>query len=78
MFVHHHDPSVLLVHVHMYKLDLCGKGTRNEIYRVPPERKRAKKGGKEAVEDRSFFLGNLKTPAKTTSRKSPALIKICL
>lgn len=40
MFAHHHVPGALLVHVHMYKFDLCGKGTPSGICRVPPERMR--------------------------------------
>lgn len=43
MSVHRHDPNVLLVHVHTYKFDLCGKGTPSGICRVPPERKGIKK-----------------------------------
>ena len=44
MFAHHRVLGALLVHVHMYRFDLCGKGTLSGICRVPPERIR---GGKE-------------------------------
>lgn len=59
MFVHHHDPSGLLVHVHMYRLDLCGKGTPSGICRVLPERKREKKkgGGEGGSVGQISFLG---------------------
>lgn len=66
MFAHHHDPSALLVHVHMYTLGLCGKGTQSGICRVPPE-KMAKNGwGRGNTGQINIFLDNLKTAAIST------------